>query len=230
MRHSLALPALAAHLLLALACAGDLPWDKTTTTAAPSPAPAPLDLAAAPTLALRDDDVLVAGPADADVVLMQLSDWRCPHCADAWPRALAAVEARPGVALRFRTYPLGGPCNPAVTREDPDRCALAAAALCAADRGAFRAYAEAAFAQMSEPVDAVLAAAALDDPAARACLDDPATLARVSAHAESGQAAGVLGTPTFFVGWRGRFRQLEGADAIPAALDAALAGWPAEAP
>lgn len=196
--------------LLALACGG-APLVEPDAHYEPPPE-APID---APTMQadvpLRADDLIAHGSDDASTVVLLFSDWKCPHCATAWPKVLEAVRAHPDAQLRFRTFPLAGPCNPAITREDPERCTLARAALCAGRMERFLAYAPAAF----ERGEALLQEPEWQDPAFRACLDDTAIRDTVRAHAVSGTALDLKGTPTAFV-------RIDGVWRAPSRIDDAL--------
>lgn len=137
------------------------------------------------------DLVVFEGRGEDGPVVVQYSDWRCPHCYrqmdELWPR-LQELEVR----VRFRNFPLSGPCNPAVEAPQADRCELAAMAFCAHEHGRFE-----EFVQKARDAGSVERLRSDDD--LEPCLESDAIASRVKAQAASGNALGIRGTPTWYV-------------------------------
>ncbi|MCA9566717.1 MAG: hypothetical protein KC656_02705 [Myxococcales bacterium] len=176
---------LALGAVLLLGCAGfdgfDLPdpdanppWVEPAVD--PQPAVEPEPPGPPPEIGLLDGDLVVVPATRSDDVVIQYSDWRCPHCLVAYPKVRDAVREA-GAELRFRNFPLSAPCNPGVSREDPERCTLALGSVCA--------YRQEGFEDFFERVQAggdALAELPGD------CLEDPGVAAVVREQAESGVA------------------------------------------
>jgi protein-disulfide isomerase len=135
------------------------------------------------------------GPADAKVTIVEFSDFQCPYCAKAAVEASEVVQKFPkDVKLVFKQFPL----------EDHSQASLAAeASLAAQAQGKFwplhdKMYAN--FRQINRARILVWATeAGLDMNRFRAELDARKYAARVKAEEQEGEAAGVGGTPTFFI-------------------------------
>jgi protein-disulfide isomerase len=149
----------------------------------------PLD----PPLGARDH---VEGPADAPLELVMYGDFQCPFCNAAQP-ILRRVRDRLDGRLRFafRHFPL--------TEVHPDAQRAAEASEAAAAQGAFWRMHDALYAARGVlGLDAVLAAArsvGIDVERVRAELAEGVHAARVEEDLRSGRAAGITGTPGFFV-------------------------------
>ncbi|MEZ4320736.1 MAG: DsbA family protein [Myxococcota bacterium] len=183
------------------------------------PTPTPSDRPAEPgrpvhgPLAIDDALDLVLVPGSTGTVVLQYSDWRCPHCLRAYPRVRDAARAS-GAELRFRNFPLGAPCNPGVEREDPERCDLARASICAHRFERFESFVDDVNAQPSALIERWSA-----DAGFAACMEDAGVLALVRAQAESGVALGIEGTPTFYVRQEGVWQQATGPDHVLALIE-----------
>jgi protein-disulfide isomerase len=138
----------------------------------------------------------VDGPPGAPLELVMYGDFQCPFCTAAQP-ILRRVRDRLGGELRFafRHFPLRS------VHPDAERAAQASEA--AAAQGAFWPMHDALYGLRGRlGIDDIAGAAArlrLDVERLRAELADGTHAARVQADVESGLAAGVSGTPTFFV-------------------------------
>ena len=139
----------------------------------------------------------VAGPPDAPLELVMYGDFQCPFCSAAQPilrRVRERLEGR--LRFAFRHFPLRD------VHPDAERAAQASEA--AAAQGVFWPMHDALYGLRGElGLEAVVAAAAklgLDAARVRAELADGTHAERVEADVRSGRAAGVEGTPTFFVG------------------------------
>ena len=146
-----------------------------------------------PPLGARDH---VDGRADAPLELVMYGDFQCPFCSAAQP-ILRRVRERLDGRLRFafRHFPL--------TEVHPDAQRAAEASEAAAAQGAFWPMHDALYAARGVlGLDAVLAAArsvGLEVERVRAELEQGVHAARVADDVRSGRAAGVSGTPGFFV-------------------------------
>lgn len=136
------------------------------------------------------------GPADAPVVLIEFSDYQCPFCKRAEPTVLEILAKYPNqVRLVYRHMPLDG--------LHPRARAAAIAAVCAEQQGKFWEYHDMLFANQQALSDADLdkyaTSVGLDAAVFKTCRQDPATETRVNTDATAARAAGLTGTPAFFV-------------------------------
>jgi protein-disulfide isomerase len=136
------------------------------------------------------------GPADASVTIIEFSDYQCPFCRRAEPtveQVLAQYEGK--VRFVFRHFPLD--------RIHPLARGASEAAACAAEQGKFWEYHAALFAEGAQfdraGLDAVATKTGLDPAAFKACVDGRKTQGLVEADLKAGEAAGVTGTPAFFI-------------------------------
>jgi protein-disulfide isomerase len=141
---------------------------------------------------LTDDDLVVVR-GSGDLVVVQYSDWQCGHCLDAYPKVRDAVRAAGG-ELRFRNFPLAGPCNQAIARADPARCLLAVGSICAHEDGRFEDWFGAVLEDDSDPYPALAS-----DTFAACMAGETGANGRVTRQAATGTALGLMGTPTFFL-------------------------------
>jgi protein-disulfide isomerase len=138
----------------------------------------------------------VAGPPDAELELVMYGDFQCPYCAAA-QSILRRVRERLDGRLRFvfRHLPL--------TEVHPDAQRAAEASEAAAAQGEFWAMHDALYAGGGRlgtaDVVALAADLGLDVERFRAELERGAHAARVARDADGARAAGVTGTPAFFV-------------------------------
>ncbi len=171
---------------------------------------------------LRPPTVMVAaegparGSAEAAVTIVEFSDFGCPYCkraAGTLSRVLDSYADR--VRLVYRHFPL-----------QPDSHHIAEAASCADEQGKFWMYHDLLFAHQGRLDDGDLSRlageAGADTKAFRACLASGRTAGVVARDAAAAEAAGVNGTPAFFINGR----PLSGAvpeDALRDAIEDALA-------
>ena len=138
------------------------------------------------------------GPADAPVTIVEFSDFECPYCAKAVP-AIDALKKQYGKQVRFafRHFPLSfhARARPA-----------AKYAHCAAQQDKFWKVHDGIFESQRDLSDdslrAIAQKAGVNMTKLDACLADAATDAAVDADTEAGRAAGVEGTPSFYVNGR----------------------------
>lgn len=139
------------------------------------------------------------GPEDAPVTIVEFSDFQCPYCARVNPTLDAIRERYPDqVRIVFRHFPLD------FHKEAPK---AAEASRCANEQGKFWEYHDLLFAnQRALGVDQLKQYAArldLDRSEFDQCLDSGREAAAVQKDVADGRAAGVSGTPAFFI--NGRF-------------------------
>lgn len=137
----------------------------------------------------------VLGKPDAELRIVEFSDFQCPFCATVRSR-LDSLRARAPerIAVVYRHFPL--------TQIHPHAVAAAVASECAGQQGRFGTYHDALFARQSEigklSWRSFAETAKVPDLARfDACVESSATAARVQADQQAGQELGIQGTPTF---------------------------------
>jgi protein-disulfide isomerase len=144
-------------------------------------------------------EVAAIGPSrgadGAKVTIVEFSDFQCPYCQRVIPTLEAIEERYPNdVRIVYRNFPLGNH-----SRATP----AAEAALCADDQGKFWPYHDVLFENARALEDEQLVSYAeqvgLDKAAFEACIDEGRFSDQVARDIEEGRAAGVTGTPAFFV-------------------------------
>ena len=138
------------------------------------------------------------GPANAPIELVEFSDFQCPFCYRAHPTVEQVLKTYSGkIRFVYRNFPL--PMH-------PNARPAAEAAQCANEQGKFWAYHDRLFDDQSKlgPDDLKASAAALGLDTAKfdACFDSHKYKAVVDADLQAGNAAGVNGTPAFFINGR----------------------------
>ena len=135
------------------------------------------------------------GKADAKVTVVAFSDFQCPYCSKATPAVEALIAAYPNdVKVYFMHFPLSF----------HERAAPAAVASeCANQQGKFWSMHDKLFENQGGLTDenflAYAEATGLDLPKFKTCQADPATRELVDDDMAQGTAAGVDGTPSFFI-------------------------------
>jgi protein-disulfide isomerase len=184
---------------------------------APSPSPQP---APQPTVVdVSEDDDAVRGPANAPVEIIEFSDYQCPYCERAYPTVQQILRTYGDkVKFIYRDFPLSS-LHPYAQK-------AAEAAECAGEQGKYWEMHDKLFEnQGALDVPSLKQYAAdlgLDTAAFNSCLDNGDMASEVQNDFNDGQAAGVSGTPTFFINGK----MLVGAqpfDAFKAVIDAELA-------
>lgn len=173
---------LALALLLAVGGCGSDPVDPAP------PVRVQVEIGDAPTL----------GPADAPVTFVEFADYECPFCGDAKDdvdRVLRDYGDR--VRFVYKQFPLAYHAHAHLASQ---------AALAAHAQGQFWAYHDTLYAHQSAlgrtALESYASTLGLDLAAFRLALDERTHAAAVDADIAHGQAAGVRGTPTFFVNGR----------------------------
>ena len=136
------------------------------------------------------------GPADAPITIVEFSDYQCPFCRRAEPTLQQVLSRYEGkVRFVFRHFPLD--------RIHPQARGASEAAACADQQGKFWPFHEQLFADNAKldraGLDALAEKTGLDTAAFKLCLDERRTQALVEKDVEAGSAAGVSGTPAFFI-------------------------------
>src|SRR3989338_808559 len=165
------------------------------------------DPASAPNrMEVSADDDPVLGAANAPVTIIEFSDFQCPYCRQFWRDTLPQIKTnyidKGLVKLVYRDFPL--------TNIHPAAQVAAEAGACAHAQGKFWEFHDAVFAAQDEQGAGTVAftaddlkswavAAGLAAPAFNACLDAEVNRDEVLKDFQDGVAAGVGGTPTFFV-------------------------------
>ncbi len=148
------------------------------------------------------------GSADANLTLVEFSDFLCPYCAKAAKYLkLAGSGNHDKARFVFRHYPLDKSCNRRLSANiHPGACMLAEGAACAHEQNQFWAFHDSAFetrGQISPSVVQKIAAGInLDLNTFNGCLDSGRGLKVVAEDIDAAFAAGVKGTPTLFINGR----------------------------
>jgi len=145
------------------------------------------------------------GRDDAQVTIVEFSDFACTHCAAAHTALKGVLERHPDdVRIIFRHFPLDTACNPALESQvHPTACQAAMAAECAGKQGRFWEYHDYLF-ENSQPWDWLAGAreTGLDVEAFRQCLLEEVPLETVERDVKRGVELGVKSTPTCYMNGR----------------------------
>jgi protein-disulfide isomerase len=140
------------------------------------------------------------GSEDAPVTIVEFSDYQCPFCKKHFTNTLSALKTSyidtGKVRYFFRDFPLDS-IHPYARK-------AAEAAHCAGDQGKFWDMHDTMFknqgALMQDNLRGFVRDMKLDLDAFNVCLDEGKYAKRVEADVAAGSAAGVTGTPGFFIG------------------------------
>lgn len=130
---------------------------------------------------------------NGSVVLVEAGCFTCPFTKKTQPELRAFLKAHPEVQLEFRAFPIPSHANSSEA---------AVAAFCADEQGTFWPYYDALFNSTDYSRETFLADAAslgLNQTAFLACLDSQTVKDRLKIDVDAGKAAGIYGTPTFFI-------------------------------
>ncbi|MFQ5847230.1 MAG: DsbA family protein [Candidatus Methylomirabilales bacterium] len=149
---------------------------------------------------VRTSDHPTAGKKDAPITMIEFSDYQCPFCGRFFRDTLPALKAEyintGKVRYVFRDFPLD--------RIHPHARKAAEAAHCAGDQGRYWDMHDLLFqnqrALQVEHLKAYARRLDLDSTAFDACLKNGTHAAEVQQNLEEGLAAGIRGTPGFFLG------------------------------
>jgi protein-disulfide isomerase len=136
------------------------------------------------------------GPANAPVTIVEFSDYQCPFCKRAEPTVHQIAQRYPEkVRIVYRHFPLDN--------IHPQARGASEAAACAEEQGKFWEYHEQVFQSSPKLEKEALRQAAekakLDLASYDQCVAERRHQAKVEKDLEAGRAAGVSGTPAFFV-------------------------------
>lgn len=139
------------------------------------------------------------GPVTAPVVIVEFGDFQCPYCKQAAPELKKVLLKYPeAVRLIYRDFPL--------SEIHAESIPSAEAASCAAAQGKFWSYHDALFENQDALAvaiyDSIAQSLSLDLEKFKRCREGHLTLAKIQEDFAAGVAAGVKGTPTFFVNGR----------------------------
>lgn len=182
---------------------GGLQTSSAVATAPTAPAAAPAAAQPAAPDPNKRIDVAVGvypplGRKDAKVTIVEFSDLQCPFCKrfheDAFPQLKREYIDTGKVRFSYRHFPL--PIHPQAPK-------AAEAAACANDQGKFWPLVDAIFADQANIQVADLKGKAkalgLNTGTFNSCLDSGEKKAEVDTDTADGTAAGVSGTPTFYI-------------------------------
>lgn len=169
--------------------------DGGVAKAAPAPTPTPGQ--AINMEALIDDDAFKGDP-DAPITIVEFSDFQCPFCSRFYENTLPELKKEyidtGKVKIVYRDFPLSF---------HPEAQGGAEAAECANDQGKFWEMHDKIFENQAimgtSSYKAWAEELGLDTEQFNSCLDNGDKTAEVRADFAAGQAAGVSGTPTFFI-------------------------------
>ncbi len=190
-----------------------------------APAPAPAGEQVVGEVAPVTDADHIRGDADAEITLIEYSDFECPFCARFHPTMQRVVDEYAGkVRWIYRHFPLSS--------IHPNAQKAAEASECAAEQGKFWEMADKMVAMQSSGLGiAQLKAYAKevgvkDQKKFDSCLDSGKYADRVASDLQSGEAAGVQGTPgTFVLSPKGEPQMIPGAlpyESVKAMIDVLL--------
>lgn len=142
----------------------------------------------------RDTDSGQDTMTDAEIVIVEYSDFQCPFCARAYPTVNQILEEYGDkVEFVYKHFPLSN--HPLAPK-------AAEASECARDQGMFKEYHDKLFDTQQLEVTSLKKHAAdlgLDTAEFNECLDSGEKADLVAADFREGQQKGVRGTPTFFI-------------------------------
>ncbi|MBI5943410.1 MAG: DsbA family protein [Chloroflexi bacterium] len=182
---------------------GYVAWGRETVTAAPAPAAAPVAQQSAATAApqfrrydIPTDGYPSLGPDDAQIVIVEFSDYQCPYCRKFHDETYQALlNAYPGqIRFVYRNLPL--------TSIHPSAMPAAIASLCANDQNAYWDYHEKLFSSESLDEATYIQYAAdlgLNVDTFTACLSSGSHDAFIQEDMNFAIDLGVQSTPTFFI-------------------------------
>src|SRR3989338_10732545 len=165
-----------------------------TVTTAPSQPSAP-----SPTVQVSADDDPVKGDPNSPVEIIEFSDFQCPFCSRWYSDALPQIQKEyidtGKVKLVYRDFPLSS--------IHPQATPAAEAAECAKEQGKFWEFHDKIFQNQAAMNDASYKQWAqelgLNTQQFNDCVDKRKYQSEVTKDYQDGQAAGVTGTPSFFV-------------------------------
>jgi protein-disulfide isomerase len=159
--------------------------------------PTPTPTQAAAPVKVGEGNNPIRGEKTAPVEIIEFSDFQCPYCQNWYDQNMQQLEDKyiktGKVKFVFRDFPLSF---------HPYAQKAAEASECAAEQGKFWEMHDSIFTTKKITVDELKQQAkdlGLDTAKFNTCLDSGKTAAAITQDLNDGQAAGVSGTPTFFV-------------------------------
>ncbi len=146
------------------------------------------------------DDDYIKGNADAELTLIEFSDFQCPYCARFYKETLPLIQKEyidtGKVRMVYRDFPL--------SNAHPEAQKAAEAAQCAGEQGKFWEMHDKLFDKHSAlaigHIKRYARELGLSGKRFDECVDSGRFREEVLKDLQDGQAAGVQGTPTFFLG------------------------------
>ncbi|NLD28605.1 MAG: Disulfide bond formation protein D precursor [bacterium ADurb.Bin270] len=147
----------------------------------------------------------VWGNPDADVTIVEFSEYQCPFC------KIAAFGVKPylydfkdKVRYYFVNFPLDNACNEEMTRPmHPVACYAAKAAICSQTRGDFWKFHDELFRAQKgmtrKTVDSIAESFGYDMQDFASCIASPETESRVKDDLAAARKLGITGTPTIYI-------------------------------
>jgi protein-disulfide isomerase len=155
-----------------------------------APAPAPIVVERTP-----DERGQIIGAYDAEITIVEFSDFECPYCADAVPAINEILERYPQVRFVYRHFPLTGIHSNAFR--------AAEASECAGEQGKFWEMHDTLFANQTALGESNLQEYAvtigLDMDQFNDCMTSGKTRTAIEQDIADGEKYGVNGTPAFFL-------------------------------
>lgn len=157
------------------------------------------------------DACIAKGAEDAPITMIEIMDFSCPHCRDFNQQTAPLLDQQyvePG-QVRLVSVPYA---------RVAETIAATNASMCANEQGAYYAFSDAMFARFDEPdilspsgFTRAAEAAGLDIEPFSQCVDEGRYIQIVRENVQRANAAGVTGTPSFFIDGR----KLEGNQPLP---------------
>ena len=166
------------------------------------------DMAADPFAATREKLRLEGdpskGPADARVIIVEFSDYQCPHCRQLYTIMQAVEQKYPQVRIVYKDFPLAGIHPWAMTAAIGGRCALAQSpeGFWTVHDLIFENQDVISSENVYQKVIDFAVRAGLDKDAFKVCLALPEAKAAIQADVDEGKAVQISSTPTVFVNGR----------------------------
>lgn len=145
------------------------------------------------------------GPANAELQLVEFSDFECPHCKEAQPTVERLLKDYPQAHFVSEMFPLRSIHSEAEKAAETGVCVAKISG-----NDAFFKYADAIYANQAQltpegsaqALTSAVQAAGVDDAKVKACVAQPSTKTTVDESIQLGEQVGVNSTPTIFVNGR----------------------------
>ncbi|MAH07713.1 hypothetical protein CMI38_05705 [Candidatus Pacearchaeota archaeon] len=167
-----------------------------------------------------DDSDPVLGDKNADITVVEFSDFQCPFCQRAADGAVAEFKQSDyfkngDVNFVFKHLPLDNTCNSGMSRQlHPNACKSAEASICAQKQGKFWEYHDVLFANQGaldvSSLKSYASQIGLDTSKFNSCLDKGDSLGKITNDLKQATDAGGSGTP-YFVVYNKKTKKGEGA-------------------